>query len=208
MNKLVRYLEKHKDHLITITIDDETVEKIKELAKKVIQAKKTEEHHQIDPNQEFKRFYTGFLGEAAVEKLLNAHIIDWSVGDSKKYNKADLEPLGLNIGVKTVEYGNFPVIHKQPLRPEIITICKSKREVIICGFASRDTLREYQSDSLIKSPNLRRRGTKTGFYGFRNLKQFQSVDDLKKLVEESELPTDGPISITVVNGQIKVVKES
>ena len=39
----------------------------------------------------------------------------------------------------------------------------------ICGLATVEVLNKYQSLDLILSPSLRKRGTKTGFYGFHKL---------------------------------------
>lgn len=141
-------------------------------------AKNGEEHHKEDNRQEIKRFSTGILGEAAVQTLLQTKIIDWSLGASSKYHVPDIP--GYNVGIKTVEYGKFPIIFKKSYHPEIICILdRQKRIVYICGLATTEVLNKYQSDSLVLSPYLKARGTKTGFYGFEYLKKITSIDDLK-----------------------------
>ena len=109
------------------------------------------------------------LGECAVEKFIGKQFIDWTIGDSSFYHTPDLSTLGVNCGVKTVEKGKFPVIFKKSYKPEIIVIKNSDCEFLICGLATVQVLNNYQSDELILSPFLRKRGTKTGFYGFNQL---------------------------------------
>ena len=50
--------------------------------------------------------------------------------------------------------------------------------IFVCGLATTDVLNNYQDDNLIIDPNLRARGTKTGFYGFSELTPIQSIKDL------------------------------
>lgn len=179
MHNFVDTVVKCKPNMVYVTLDDETLQKIDKFTQEVIKAKTTEEHHKIDHGEEYKRFFTGMMGECAVEQLLGTNFIDWSVGNSNYYNSADLRALNINVGIKTVEMYKFPIVHKKAYKPEIICIKRNHNTVIICGLATRDVLNTYQDDNLILSPNLRRRGTKTGFYGFEHLKPVKSIDDLK-----------------------------
>jgi hypothetical protein len=148
-------------------------------ASQVIKQKSLESHHRVDSGQAYNRFLTGVLGEIAIEEYLNCEIVDWSIGNSNIYNVADLGCIGIDVGVKTVEYGKFPLIHKQVKRPEIINLKISNNEILICGVATISNMIQYSNDDLIKSPALRRRGTKTGFYGFKELIQFKDIIELK-----------------------------
>lgn len=121
------------------------------------------------------------IGEAAIEELIGKKFIDWNIGPSHYYNKADLSNLGLNIGVKSVQYGKFPLIHKSITRPEIINLVLSDEEVLVCGYATIDSLNINQDNELVLSPFLRARGTKTGFYGFHNLVRFSNFDELLRV---------------------------
>lgn len=150
-------------------------------ARAVIRQKEKEPHHKIDSGRTYQRFLTGVLGEIAVEEVLNCDIVDWSIGNSDIYNVADLGCIGIDIGVKTVEYGNFPVIHKSIKRPEIINLKISNKEILICGVATIGNMLQYRNDCLIKSPALLRRGTKTGFYGFKELIPFDNIVELKTI---------------------------
>jgi len=171
-------VEKYKQYYILITLQENIISKAIDFATKKTEKKLNEFHHKIDGESEYKRALTGIKGELAVEQLLEKEFIDWSIGESQNYDKADLFPLGLNIGIKSVERGKFPIIHKKIKRPEIITIIYDWNNVLICGFASIPVLRKYQDDNLIIDPNLRKKGTKTGFYGFDFLQDFKSIKDL------------------------------
>ena len=165
-----------------IKFSQDDISKINTIVNVVVPAKKTEQHHIIDGKNEYKRFTTGFFGELAVEKLLNIKFIRYSSEHSNIYNTPDIE--GLKVGIKTVEYGKFPIIFKKSYYPEIICVKKDENTVFVCGLATVDVLNKYQSDSLILSPLLKNRGTKTGFWGFDHLLPFNSLAELKKLIKK------------------------
>lgn len=175
-------VENFRDRFIKVTLKDETVDKINKLAEDIAQKKIFEQHHMRDSGSERKRFSTGFLGEAALSNILKRPIIDWAIGDSKDYNKADLSKLGLKVGIKTVGWGYFPVIFKNSYYPEIIVLKDKPNELYVAGLATVDVLKTYQDDELIVSPNLRSRGVKTGFWGFEHLKKFHNLEELKALL--------------------------
>ncbi len=180
MRDFVEEVAKCKSNMVYITLEPEILDKIDDFVTRVIRAKAEESHHLVDHGQEYKRFYTGLMGECALEKLFDRSFIDWSIGNSNTYNTADLKELGFDVGIKTVEMGKFPIVHKHPYRPELICIKRSENTVILCGLATMDTLRRYQDDDLILSPALRRRGTKTGFYGFEKLIKIENLSDLAR----------------------------
>lgn len=171
-----------KNNMHYITLTEEELSKIDCFVRKVIEKKCSEGHHIIDGGQEYKRFFTGTMGEVAIEKFFNVRFIDWSIGDSNDYNKADLLTIGLNVGIKTVEMYKHPIVHKVPHRPELINIRRNRNTIILCGLATVPVLRQYQDDSLILSPALRNRGTKSGFYGFDHLIKVDSFIELKKII--------------------------
>lgn len=168
------YVKPYEHKFCKIIVPNQTISSIKLFVNDLIKAKQAEQIHQIDGNKEFKRFYTGLLGEAALEILLGMPIIDWNIGASKEYNTPDIKSLG--VGIKTVEYGKFPIIFKQNNYPQIINLKLDDSSILIGGFAGTHVLNTYQSDDLILSPNLRARGTKSGFYGLHTLIDLQKVD--------------------------------
>lgn len=175
MKSYKEYVEPYLCNFIEVEVPQEKRERIKQFVNLVIAQKQQEEHHQNDCNNEYKRFYTGTLGEAAIEELLGVELIDWGIGNSNAYNEADLRRLGINVGIKTVEYGKFPVVHIKPKRPEIILIKKDNKSVYVCGYANKSILKTYQDIDLILSPSLKARGTKTGFYGFSELQPIMNL---------------------------------
>lgn len=173
-----RCVDRYMEFFKPIIISSQQTAKIRKFVNELIKFKKEESHHKIDYGNESTRFFTGILGEVAVENYLGTDLVDWTIGDSSIYNIADLSKIGLNIGVKTVEYGKFPIIHREPQRAEIINIKMSDNLVFICGFAPIEVLKTYQDDSLVLLDMLKSRGTKTGFYGFNSLIPFYSMKEL------------------------------
>jgi len=172
--------EPYKEFFEEITIPKYKITMLENFARSVIEEKSKEEHHIIDNDSEYKRFYTGMLGELAVEEYLGILFVDLSIGNSRKYNNADLKSIGLKLGVKTVEYGKLPVVNKNPQYPEIINIKIDYNKVFICGVATISVLEKYQDDNLILSKKLRERNVKTGFYGLDCLIPISCFKQIKK----------------------------
>lgn len=173
-------IAKCKPNMHYITLTDDELAKIDAFAKQKSIAKYGEAHHLSDGGQEYKRNYTGMMGEVAIEKLFGVQFVDWSIGTSDKYNVADLRPLGYNVGIKTVEMGKFPLVRRDAYRPEIICIKRNENTVIICGLATTEVLIHNQDDRFVRSPNALKRGEKSAFVGFEKLVKIDSLEDLKK----------------------------
>lgn len=172
-----------------VELDEEDLDEIHEFAITYASAKLKESGHAKDYRSEIKRISTGLRGERAVECFLNAQFIDWTIGDSKKYHKPDLSPIGLRVGVKTVEFGSAPIIFKQERYPEIIVLYKDterKSFALICGLASKAVLNSFRNQDInsVKDIKLRQKGTKTAFRGFDKLDPFENLEQLKWLVEK------------------------
>ena len=188
--KLVVPYAPAKDSSKRIIIPQAKIEKIEKLAKQIADAKTQEKHHLIDGLNEYKRHYTGLLGEAAIEEFFDIQIIDYSVGSSNIYNIADMKKIGLNIGVKTVEVWKFPIVHKEPPRPELICIKRTSNEVLLFGYASKSVLSQYQTDDFILDPNLKARGTKSAFYGFSELLDVNNLNELISIYNKFDKGAD------------------
>lgn len=173
-----KYVVPFAENKPRIVVQDDAIRKIKTLAIDIVKAKITEDHHKIDSGKELKRFYTGLLGEAAMESLLGIDIIDYSVGHSNNFNGADICNHNIKVGIKTVEVWKFPIIHKNVSRPELINIRRDDKTIVFFGYATKRVLREFQNDDYILSSNLRRRGTKSAFWGFSELIPINSFDHL------------------------------
>ena len=111
---------KYSDSFVRVVLDPGYVSRIQNFVTELVEAKSKEDHHKIDSNKEVKRFTTGFLGEAALEKLFGIPIIDWTIGYSGLYHIPDIP--GYRVGIKTVERDKFPIIFKDNSYPQIICI--------------------------------------------------------------------------------------
>ena len=87
---------KYSDSFVRVVLDPGYVSRIQNFVTELVEAKSKEDHHKIDSNKEVKRFTTGFLGEAALEKLFGIPIIDWTIGYSGLYHIP-----GYRVGIKT-----------------------------------------------------------------------------------------------------------
>ena len=176
------------DYMVNSLISEEyiiTLPDIKildDFVRGVITKKKEEKHHLDDPYNEAKRWRTGMGGELALEIFLGKKFADLSVGNSNDYHVPDLSALGLSVGIKTVELGKYPVIFKRSSKPEIIILKLEDAKYCILGLATPDVLNRYQDDSVILSPSLKARGTKTGFVGLHSVKRFRSYEELVNLI--------------------------
>lgn len=175
-NDVVPFLNK----AVVIELTAADVELVREFAKQFQKAKSFEHLHQIDDEQEIKRYMTGFSAELALEKLLGVKILDTSLGKSENYNHADLKDNGINVGIKCAHYGNYPVVFKKPYNAEIVTVLRGNK-VYVCGVASIQTMLDYADDNLILNAKFRARGVKSGFYGFDQLIPFTNLDELKSI---------------------------
>lgn len=183
------HIKSCQNNFVKIVVPDMKIKKIEEFVTDLIVKKEKEAHHLSDNRSHFIRYFTGTLGEVALEEYLGFEgIVDWEIGNSEDFHKSDLRAVGLNVGVKTVRNGYFPIIFKKSFSPEIIMIKKNSVDniVYLCGFATKDILNKYQSDDLIIDQELRKRGTKTGFYGFNHLQPFKNFEELSYLTKKNK----------------------
>lgn len=183
----MRNFESDFRSIARVEMDWDDLERAEDFAARIARHKTNggERAHNVDGGQEVRRWTTGVLGEMALERYLGASFIDWTLGSSADYDRADLAPLGLDVGVKTVEYGKYPVVHKNPRRPEVILVKEGRMTVHVCGLASPEVMRAHADDGLILSGALRARGVKTGFWGFGELLPFGDLGDLRRLIDGS-----------------------
>ncbi len=164
------HIKPYSDKFIRIKLDTNEIKKAFKWALEMTEAKDIEMTIAHDRSSAFKRLAHGVIGEMAIEKYFQTTFIDWTIGNSKDYSVPDLISVGHHIGIKTVEYGKFPVIPKDNHYSQIINIYRAKDQVcFICGLATPEVLNLFQTTDLIISNSLRRKGTKTAFYGFEHL---------------------------------------
>lgn len=192
------------DRFVKIILNPLELQWILNTATNIVEAKKNETTYKKDGASLLRRYVNGLKGEAAVAKHLGIPIINPDVGVSIDFDTPDIP--GYNIGIKSVEYGHFPVIPKFNTYPQIICICHptEDRIVYVCGLADTDTLNKFQYDDLILDPNLKEKGTKTGFWGFTNL-----LEVSKDTIEPYKLPDSikiGEVEATFEPIEIDITK--
>ena len=169
---------------VCILVPYEKREEIDNFVNKVIRVKSREKVHQHDGRKEPKRWKTGRMGECALEILFKRKFADWNIGKSEDFSYADLKDLGVDMGIKTVDYGSFPLVHKHSKRAEIICVTYGNK-VYVLGLATPDVLNKYSDPKYVHNPEARDR--KTGFYGFDKLIPIHSYEDLMKVAKELNL---------------------
>lgn len=181
------------DKFVKIVLNTSELQLILNIATNIVEAKKNETSYKKDGASLLRRYVNGLKGEAAVAKHLGMPITNPDVGVSIDFDIPDIP--GYNVGIKTVEYGHFPVIPKNNTYPQVICICHPTAMdiVYICGLADVNTLNKFQYDDLILDPNLKDKGTKTGFWGISQLKEVS-----KETIEPYKLPDPDNIPFETV----------
>ena len=123
-------------------------------------------------------FFNGYMGEIAIEHFLKTKFIHWKIRSEKEPDISDLSYLGIELGVKTSEFGNLPLTYHYPKIPEIITIIEKPKTVYVAGYATIPMLKYYQSPNYVFGDVSRIKG---GFWGFHKLHKFKNIDELRNL---------------------------
>jgi len=159
-----------------ITLSGSKDAQIRAFVKKVIEKKRAEGgQYFTDPTSLAKRYYTGWCGESAVEKYIGKPFVDFSVGDSQSYYVPDLRSAGYEVGVKTVNKGDFPLLEipspSRPTTPQVIVVRSSKSDFHICGLATYEIVNDPTNFSplLVRSGGVLENGLKSAFYRFDKL---------------------------------------
>jgi hypothetical protein len=161
-----------------LELTKEEIELVEYTATKIADAKRIEKGYLVDSGSLTKRWTTGLGGEVVLGNYLNQQIMDQTVGPSTEYDIGDLKKIGLNIGVKSVEYGKFPLVHVNPVRPEIVLIKHpEKYKYMICGLYTPFIMKTYSSRDFVVDERVR--DTKSAFYGIPFYKRFNNLNDLK-----------------------------
>lgn len=190
-NKTINIIEPYKGnyyddyvhllpHLPIVGVGEKKYSKIYQHVAELEDAKMKEDAHKRDNKSHFKRHLTGVLGEAAMENYLRIPIIDYTISHSKYHKHADLKQHGLNVGIKTIEYGKLPLVEIGSIRPEIILIKEQTRSVFyICGVYHPAVLNKYSDQGLIWDDAIE---GKTCFYALDKGRSFETIEDLIKII--------------------------
>ena len=183
--KYMQYAELIVKNSTKINIPTEKDLEIKSKVREIVLQKTKEIEYARDPKSLIERWYTGWGGECALEIFLGVKFVDFSIGESLRYDVCDLSALNLNVGVKSVEKGWFPLLKKpsasSPTRnPQIILIKENNLTFHMCGLADKIAVNHPQNfnDTLVKCKDIR---NKSAFYRFDLLKSFKNLKELKDL---------------------------
>jgi len=189
------YKAQKKDGFVVVSLTDNDIAYAKAFARKVIDSKMKEAHHQRDNRNETKRWVVGTLGEVALGKYLGIKIHDDKVGDSLAFNVPDLkDAIGMHCGVKAFSVNNFPLTNRL-IKPDgkikwnaypqvFIGICSERNLAYIFGMATVAQLianeKNLYNSQYVKDENALER--KVAFTNLENLHSFKDVESLKTLI--------------------------
>lgn len=170
------FVRQHLDSYPKVSLSTEKDSQIRSFVKQVIEKKRSEGGQYFkDPKSLAKRYYTGWGGECAVEQYIGKSFVDFTVGDSHDYYVPDLKSAGYDVGVKTVNMGDFPLLRKptpsSSNTPQIIVLRESKLDYYICGLATYEVVNNPSNFSqlLVRSGGVLEVGNKSAFYRFDSL---------------------------------------
>ena len=192
------YQQKNANRIIEIEITPGMRREAKGFVQAVIHRKMREKHHQLDSKYEWRRWMTGTLGEMVLEKFLDTHFRDRSIGHSSRYSIPDLAPLNLRIGVKSFRVGNFPLINRSRTNPDgtrqplegqgFIGISQDLTKAYLFGVAFDEQLfqneQNPENEKYVKDSNALIR--KTAFTDFDQLFFFESIEELRELASQHD----------------------
>jgi hypothetical protein len=140
-------------------------------------------HYKYDRNRLVERNFSGILVEVYLGEVWGIKDMIGTLGLAKDYNRPDLYPLGINLGIKGSQYGNLAMIQKSPKYGEVIGFVKIKERILyVAGVASTRVLIENQDPNGIKNA---KNHNKTAFSGYGLMSgivdgRMISSEDMKK----------------------------
>jgi hypothetical protein len=170
------FVTPHLDTYTKVSLSTNKVAQIEIFVECVIEKKRSEGGPYFkDPESLAKRYMTGFGGECAVEQHIGKPFVDFSIGDSNNYYVPDLRSAGYEVGVKTVNMGDFPLLRKPSPStsntPQVIVIKETEYDYYICGLATYEVVNDPSNFSqlLVRSSGVLEQGVKSAFYRFDRL---------------------------------------
>lgn len=173
------FVGQHLTSYPKVSLSHEKDAQIREFVAQVIEKKRLEGGQYFkDAESLAKRYYTGWGGECAVEQYIDTPFVDFTIGDSHDYYVPDLRSAGYEVGVKTVNMGDFPLLRipspSSSNTPQIIVVRESRFDFYICGLATYDVVnnKDNFSQLLVRSGGVLELGVKSAFYRFDLLTSF------------------------------------
>ena len=132
---------KYSDSFVRVVLDPGYVSRIQNFVTELVEAKSKEDHHKIDSNKEVKRFTTGFLGEAALEKLFGMEIMPDHV-----HILMEVAPqFGIHKAVKSLKGYTSKVLRSEypSLKTRMPSLWTNSYFVSTVGGAPLDVIKQY-----------------------------------------------------------------
>lgn len=169
-----------------VMLSKEEVEDVKQFALQLEEAKKSEPNYKKDGEGIYYRHLNGLYAEKAIEKKFGVRFIDYTIGESSKYDDGDLKNAGCShIGVKGVvlNYSEEPfhLVNRVATKSEILVFLEKLSngdiKCYIAGLYTPDVLRKYNTRIGVKDEICI---TKGYFYGIGEYKKINSYNHIKK----------------------------
>lgn len=188
-------IAKRQEGFVVIKLSDNDIAYANAFAKKIIETKMLEEHHQKDSKREIERWMVGTLGELALGQYLGVQIHDPNIGESTYFAVPDLkDAIGVSCGVKAFQFGNFPLTNrilnhkgfpKWNSYPQVFIGISLKYNVAyLFGLATVQQMADNERDETnglyVKDANALTR--KVAFTSIDTLHKFKDVETLKSLI--------------------------
>jgi hypothetical protein len=169
-----------------VMLSKQEVEDVKKFAIDLEEAKKSEPGYITDGEGIYYRHLNGLYAEKAVEKKFGVRFIDYSVGQSSKYDDGDLKNAGCShVGVKGVmlnyQEEPFHLVMRAAIKCEILVFLEKLSngdiKCYIAGIYTPDVLREYNTRVGVKD-NIN--VNKAYFYGIQKYKKIPNYNYIKQ----------------------------
>lgn len=179
LDKVFRY----KKNFSSIRIGYSDKSKIENVALKLLNVKDLNQlRDRFEGALFYKRFLRELSAEIAVERHLNKSFINWEAKSAIRDYPSMVEDKDLKIGITSFDFGEYPILIDEAIDlPQIFTIFKGNDTILICGYASIETLRNYREELPQSVISMR----KVSFTGFEHLETFETYNELKTLYHKS-----------------------
>lgn len=169
----------------SVSLSKEEMKPLEELALRIEKAKQSEPGYVNDGEGIYYRHIYGLYAERAVEKMFNINFIDYTVGDSSKYDHGDLTNAGCPyVGVKGVlvkkNEKKYHIVSRVATKCEILVFVEKAEDggvtCYIPGLYTPDTLRKYTTRNGVGNNIV---ATKGNFHGISKGVRITNYSDIK-----------------------------
>ena len=188
-----RFARPYLRNMVKLSIKE--LNQIDEFVNRLVPIKMKQKRFQNQSKETVKNsFRNGYISEVAIENYMETKFIHWKIREEEETDICDLKFLGIDVGIKTAEMGNLPLIYNFPKNPEIITILEKPNTVYVVGYATRNMLDYYKSNQYGFGKVME---YKSGYWGFHKLYDFKTIDELRMIYENPKINSFNNFTDTV-----------